>query len=64
MKEELEICVRSLVPFNELYDDMIKKDFHEQENFVLNDIYLVNDDMEVSLENEKAIFSNYVFIFH
>lgn len=62
MKEELEICVRSLVPFNELYDDMIKKDFHEQENFVLNDIYLVNDDMEVSLENEKAIFSNYVLI--
>ena len=35
---------------------MIKKGFHEQENFVLNDIYLVNDDMEVSLENEKAIF--------
>lgn len=62
MKEELEICVRSLVPFNELYDDMIKKGFHEQENFVLNDIYLVNDDMEVSLENEKAIFSNYVLI--
>ena len=62
MKEELEICVRSLVTFNELYDDMIKKGFHEQENFVLNDIYLVNDDMEVSLENEKAIFSNYVLI--
>ena len=62
MKEELEICVRSLVTFNELYDDMIKKGFHEQENFVLNDIYLVKDDMEVSLENEKAIFSNYVLI--
>ena len=60
MKEELEICVRSLVTFNELYDDMIKKGFHEQENFILNDIYLVKDDMEVSLENEKAIFSNYV----
>lgn len=41
---------------------MIKKGFHEQENFVLNDIYLVNDDMEVSLENEKIIFSNYVLI--
>ncbi len=62
MKEELEICVRSLVTFNELYDDMIKKGFHEQENFILNDIYLVKDDMEVSLENEKAIFSNYVLI--
>ena len=62
MKEELEICVKSLVTFNEFYDDMIKKGFHEQENFVLNDIYLVNDDMEVSLENEKIIFSNYVLI--
>ena len=62
MKEELEICVKSLVTFKEFYDDMIKKGFHEQENFVLNDIYLVNDDMEVSLENEKIIFSNYVLI--
>ena len=62
MKEELEICVRSLVSFNELYADMIKKGFHEQENFILNDIYLVKDDVEVSLENEKAIFSNYVLI--
>ena len=62
MKEELEICVKSLVTFNEFYDDMIKKGFHEQENFVLNDIYLVNDDMEVSLENEKIIFSIFVLI--
>lgn len=62
MKEELEICVRSLLPFNELYDDMIKKGFHEQENFILNDIYLVKDDIEVSLENEQTIFSNYVLI--
>ena len=62
MKEELEICVKSLVTFNELYDDMIKKGFHEQENFVLNDIYLVKEDMEVSLENERDIFANYVLI--
>ena len=62
MKEELEICVRALVPFNELYDDMIKKGFHEQENFILNDIYMVKDEVEVSLENEEVIFSNYVLI--
>lgn len=62
MKEELEICVRALVPFNELYDDMIKKGFHEQENFILNDIYMVKNEVEVSLENEEVIFSNYVLI--
>ncbi len=27
MKEELEICVKSLVTFKEFYDDMIKKVF-------------------------------------
>lgn len=62
MKEELEICVRSLVPFDELYSDMLKKGFHVQEDFVLNDIYLVKDDMEISLKNEKVLFSNYILI--
>ncbi len=62
MKEELEICVRSLVPFKQLYDDMINKGFHVQEDFILNDIYMVHNDIEVSLENEDVIFSNYVLI--
>ena len=62
MKEELEICVRSLVPFNELYEDMLKKGFHVQEDFILNDIYMVKNEVEVSLENEEVIFSNYVLI--
>ncbi len=39
MKEKLEICVRSLVPFNNLFDKMVKKGFHVQEDFILNDIY-------------------------
>ena len=33
MKEELEICVRSLVSFNELYADMIKKGFPRTRKF-------------------------------
>lgn len=32
---------------------MISKGFHIQEDFILNDIYLVKNDIEVSLENEK-----------
>lgn len=62
MKEELEICVRSLVPFETLYDDMVKKGFHVQEDFILNDIYMVKNDIEISLENEELIFSDYILI--
>lgn len=62
MKEELEICVRALVPFDELYKDMIKLGFHVQEDFVLNDIYMINNDMVVSMDNANEIFSNYILI--
>ena len=62
MKEELEVCVRSLVPFEDLYNDMIDLGFHVQEDFVLNDIYMVKNDVEVSLDNENVIFSDYVLI--
>lgn len=62
MKEELEICVRSLVSFKKLYDDMIKKGFHVQEDFILNDIYMVKESVKISLNNENDIFSDYVLI--
>lgn len=62
MKEELEICVRAKESFNEVYKKMLNLGFHVQEDFILKDIYMVPNDISISLENENLIFSNYILI--
>ena len=56
MKEELEICVRAKESFNEVYKKMLNLGFHIQEDFILKDIYMVPNDISISLENENLIF--------
>ena len=62
MKEELEICVKVLVPFKEIISDMLEKGFHVQEEFQLNDIYMVPKDKEISLKEADKLLSNYVLV--
>lgn len=62
MKEELEICVRALEPFEKIINDMLGKGFHIQEDFQLNDIYMIPKDEEVSLERIDLLLSNYVLV--
>ena len=62
MKKELEICVKALVPFKEIINDMLKKGFHVQEDFQLNDIYMVPKDKEISLKEADKLLSNYVLV--
>ena len=62
MKEELEICVKVLVPFKEIINDMLEKGFHVQEEFQLNDIYMVPKDKEISLKEADKLLSNYVLV--
>lgn len=62
MKKELEICVKSSVPFKEIIDDMLEKGFHVQEEFQLNDIYMVPKDKEISLKEADKLLSNYVLV--
>ena len=62
MIQDLEICVKSLIPFEEMKKNMINLGFHVQENFMLNDIYMVPKDVDISLKNEHQLFSNYVLI--
>lgn len=52
MKEELEICVRAKESFNEVYKKMLNLGFHIQEDFILKDIYMVPNDISISLEFE------------
>ncbi len=62
MKKELEICVKALVPFKEIINDMLEKGFHVQEEFQLNDIYMVSKDKEISLNEADKLLSNYVLV--
>ena len=62
MKKELEICVRSLINFEELKERMIDMGFRIQEDFQLNDIYMVENDREVSIDFIDDMLSNYVLV--
>ena len=62
MKKELEICVKALVPFKEIINDMLEKGFHVQEEFQLNDIYMVPKDKEKSLKEADKLLSNYILV--
>jgi len=62
MNKELEICVKSLVPFEELKKQMIEKDFYIQEDFQVNDIYMVKKEKKVFEEELDSILSNYVLV--
>ncbi len=61
MTEELEITVKSLVSTKEILKIMIDKGFYIKEEFILNDIYMVKQQEEISLKN-KALLSDYVLI--
>lgn len=62
MKKELEICVRSLIKFDELKVKMMDMGFRIQEDFQLNDIYMVENDREVSIDFIDDMLSNYVLV--
>ena len=62
MKKELEICVRSLVGFEELKAKMMDMGFKVQEDFQLNDIYMIENDREISMDVADDILSNYVLV--
>lgn len=59
---ELELCVKSNVEFDKLIEIMKKKGFRIQEDFQMNDIYMVKDEEEISLENKNVILNDYVLI--
>lgn len=62
MKKELEICVRALVDFEELKAKMLDMGFKVQEDFQLNDIYMIENDRNVSIDAADDILSNYVLV--
>lgn len=59
---ELELCVKSNVSFDKLIEIMKDKGFHVQEDFQMNDIYMVKKEEEISFNNKNNILNDYLLI--
>ena len=62
MKNELEICVKSLQTKDEVVENLKKQGFEIKEDFILDDIYYVKKDKNISLDNSNELLSNYVLL--
>lgn len=60
--EEKEICLKSNVPFEELKSIMFNIGFKVQEDFQMNDIYMINKNIDISLDNKHVIFKDNVLV--
>lgn len=60
--EEKEICLKSNVSFEKLKSIMFDMGFKIQEDFQMNDIYMISKDIEISLENSDVIFKNNILV--
>lgn len=60
--EEKEICLKSNVSFEELKNIMFDMGFMVQEDFQMNDIYMIDKNIEISLNNKDIIFKDNILI--
>lgn len=60
--EEKEICLKSTVSFEELKNIMFDIGFKVQEDFQMNDIYMINKNIDISLDNKDIIFKDNIRI--
>lgn len=60
--KEIEICLRSNVSFEELKNIMFDMGFKIQEDFQMNDIYMISKDVDISLDNKDVIFKDNILV--
>lgn len=60
--QELKICLKTNASLDTLRENLLNQGFYVQEEFQLNDIYMVDSKTEISLENSDQVFSNYLLI--
>jgi len=60
--EEIEICLKSNVSFEELKDIMVNKGFKVQEDFQMNDIYMVRNEVDININNKEFILKDNVLV--
>ena len=60
--EEKEICLKSNVSFEEIKNIMFDIGFKVQEYFQMNYIYMINKDVDISLDNKDIIFKDNILV--
>lgn len=60
--EEKEICLKSNVSFEKIKNIMFDIGFKVQEDFQMNDIYMINKDVDISLDNKDIIFKDNILV--
>ena len=60
--QELKICLKTNASLDTLRENLLNQGFYVQEEFQLNDIYMIDEKIEISLEKKDQIFSNYLLI--
>ena len=58
----MEICLKSTGSFEELKNIMFDIGFKVQEDFQMNDIYMINKDVDISLDNKDVIFKDNILV--
>ena len=58
----MEICLKSTVSFEELKSIMFDIGFKVQEDFQMNDIYMINKVVDISLDNKDVIFKDNILV--
>jgi len=58
----MEICLKSTVSFEKLKNIMFDIGFKVQEDFQMNDIYMINKDVDISLDNKDVIFKDNILV--
>lgn len=62
MKNELEICLKSLDNLDEVFTKLKNENFEVKEDFILRDTYYVKDNMEISFDNADKLLESYVLV--
>ena len=62
MNEELEICVKCFDSYEKIMKKLKKYNFTVKEDFQLNDIYMIENNIDINKLDDYAILSNYILI--
>jgi adenylate cyclase class IV len=58
----VEICLKSMINFDELKQLMLQKGFKIQEDFVVNDIYMISNGIKLLYKNKDYILKNNILV--
>ena len=62
MNEELEICVKCFDSYEKIMKKLKKYNFTIKEDFQLNDIYMIENNIDINKLDDYVILSNYILI--